>query len=379
MARRGENIYKRKDGRWEARLLVQKGKYKYFYGKSYKEAKIKMRTFQENAKNYRDKQEEQKKSASGLLESWLETQVSNRVKPLTYESYYHCMYKHILPYFQHEPDDRITKETVLGFTKNLTEDTFLADTSRKKILTVLKIALKDILKDDLNRASILEAIKLPKIEMREVEVFSLKEQRCLEAAALGAKDQRALGIVLCLYTGIRLGELCALTWKDIDWENGLMSITKTVSRTKVFNPGRRKTELVVGTPKSRNSMRKIPVPRFLLKLVEQRKLCEENDNTYILTGKDTPLDPRNFQKLYKKLLMEEHLPNHKFHAIRHTFATRGLELGVDIKTLSEILGHSNVSITLNIYTHSLIEQKKAAIEKYNTMYTAVGDLSKFAV
>lgn len=378
MARRGENIYKRKDGRWEARLLIQKGKYKYFYGKSYKEAKIKMRTFQENANNYKEKQKEQKKSASGLLETWLETQVSNRVKPLTYESYYHCMHKHILPFFRNELDNRITEETVLTFTKKLGEDILLADTSKKKILTVLKIALKDVLKDELNRASILESIKLPKIEMREVEVFSLREQRSLEAAALCSKDQRALGIVLCLYTGIRLGELCALTWKDIDWENGMMSITKTASRVKIFNHKGRKTKLVVGTPKSRNSMRKIPVPDFLLKLVEQRKLCKDNDNAYILTGKDVPLDPRNFQKLYKKLLIDANLPNHKFHAIRHTFATRGLELGVDIKTLSEILGHSNVSITLNIYTHSLIEQKKAAMEKYNTMYT-VSDFSKFAV
>lgn len=379
MARRGENIYKRKDGRWEARLLIQKGKYRYFYGKSYREAKLKMRTFQENAKNYREKNAEQKKSASGMLKLWLEEQASNRVKPLTYESYYHCMHKHILPFFQNEGDDRITEETVLGFTKKLSEDTFLADTSKKKILTVFKIALKDVLKDELNRASILESIKLPKIKMREVEVFSLKEQRALEAAALCSTDQRALGIVLCLYTGIRLGELCALTWKDIDWESGMMSITKTVSRTKNFSQGEKKTELVVGTPKSRNSMRKIPIPEFLLKLIEKRKLCDENDNVYILTGKNAPLDPRNFQKLYKKLLTETHLPNRKFHAIRHTFATRGLELGVDIKTLSEILGHSNVSITLNIYTHSLIEQKKAAIEKYNTMYSAVGDLSKFAV
>lgn len=379
MARRGENIYKRKDGRWEARLLIQKGKYKYFYGKSYKEVKMKMRSFQENPKKLEEEQIIEDENGTKLLENWLEKQVRVRVKPLTYESYYHCMKKHILPFFQNEQEDQITEETVLQFIKKLSENTLLANTSKKKILTVLKIALKDVLKEEINWILIFKSVKLPKQEMKEVEAFSLKEQRSLESAALCSEDQRALGIILCLYTGIRLGELCALKWQDIDRETRLMSITKTVSRVKKFDGGSKKTELVVGTPKSRNSMRKIPLPDFLLKLVEKRKLYEENENVYILSGTNTPIDPRKIQKLYKDLLNESHLPDRKFHAIRHTFATRGLELGVDIKTLSEILGHSSVSITLNIYAHSLVEQKKVAIEKYNIMYVEVSDSKKFAV
>lgn len=380
MARRGENIYKRKDSRWEARLLIQKGKYRYFYGKTYKEAKLKMRLFQENIKIHKEKQAEQKTNAYVLFEGWLQKQVTlNNVKPLTYESYYHCMHKHIMPFFQNEQTNRITIETVSQFTKTVSENELLADTSKKKIFTIFKIALREILKDELNSASILAAVKSPKLETREVEIFSIKEQRSLEAAALQSQDQRALGIILCLYTGIRLGELCALTWGDIDWDSGFMSITKTVSRVKTFKQDTKKTELVVGTPKSRNSMRKIPVPEFLLKLVQHRKLWEKNEDAFVLSGKETPIDPRIFQKLYKKLLVEAHLRDRKFHAIRHTFATRGLELGVDIKTISEILGHSNVSITLNIYVHSLIEQKKAAMEKYNAMHIASAEISKYAV
>ncbi len=380
MARRGENIYKRKDGRWEARLLIEKGKYRYFYGKTYKDAKLKMRLFQENAKLHKEKQAEQKTNAYLLLEGWLQKQVTlKNVKPLTYESYYHCMNKHILPFFQNEQTNKITMDTVSQFTKTLGENELLADTSKKKIFTIFKIALKEILKDELNSASILATVKPPKLETREVEIFSIKEQRCLEACALQSQDQRALGIILCLYTGIRLGELCALTWGDIDWESGFMSITKTVSRVKTFKQDSKKTELIVGTPKSRNSMRKIPVPEFLLKLVKQRNLWEENEDAFVLSGKETPIDPRIFQKLYKKLLEEANLRDRKFHAIRHTFATRGLELGVDIKTISEILGHSNVSITLNIYAHSLIEQKKAAMEKYNAMHIASAEISKYAV
>lgn len=380
MARRGENIYKRKDGRWEARLLIENGKYRYFYGKTYKDAKLKMRLFQENAKLHKEKQVEQKTNAYFLLEGWLQKQVTlKNVKPLTYESYYHCMNKHILPFFQNEQTNKITLETVSQFTKTLGENELLADTSKKKIFTIFKIALREILKDELNSASILATVKPPKLETREVEIFSIKEQRSLEAAVLQSQDQRALGIILCLYTGIRLGELCALTWGDIDWESGFMSITKTVSRVKTFKQDTKKTELIVGTPKSRNSMRKIPVPEFLLKLVQQRNLWDGNEDAFVLSGKETPIDPRIFQKLYKKLLEEAHLRDRKFHAIRHTFATRGLELGVDIKTISEILGHSNVSITLNIYAHSLIEQKKAAMEKYNAMHIASAEISKYAV
>lgn len=377
MARRGENIYKRKDGRWEGRLLFEKGKYRYFYGKSYKEVKNKMRLFQEDAKSYVKENFRQTTMASELLELWLENDACIRVKPSTYESYYHCMHKHILPFFRKDTDNCINEESVLRFIRVLREDSSLANTSKKKVLTIFKIALRDVLKGNPDRAAIIELVRLPKLEVKEVEIFTVKEQRLLETAALRSKDARSLGIVLCLYTGIRLGELCALTWKDIDMENGMMSINKTVSRTKKFNGDGMKTGLVVGTPKSRNSMRKIPLPAFLLKIVEEGRLDGENE--YILTGGSKPFDPRSFQKLYKKLLKENELPDHKFHAIRHTFATRGLELGIDIKTLSELLGHSSVSITLNIYAHSLLEQKKAAIEKFNTMHIASAELSKLAV
>jgi len=124
----------------------------------------------------------------------------------------------------------------------------------------------------------------------------------------------------------------------------------------------------VGAPKSRKSLRKMPLPDFLLKMSEERGISHASPDHYIFSDGDTPLDPRCFQKLYKKLLKEAHVQDRKFHAIRHTFATRALELGVDVKTISELLGHSSVSITLNVYSHSLMEQKKAAIEKFNHMY-----------
>ncbi len=379
MARRGENIYKRKDGRWEGRLLIQKGKYQYIYAKSYKEVKEKMRSLHDVEKISTERPFQQTESSAELLEAWLDGGISLQVKPSTYESYYRCMHKHILPFFYQDTDKFITKESVLRFIKVIREDASLAESSKKKILSIFKISLKEILKAVPNSASILELIKLPKLEIKEVQVFSLKEERLLEAAAFRYEDKRALGIILCFCTGIRLGELCALKWSDIDMDAGMMSISKTVSRTKNFEDEKSLTKLLVGTPKSRNSMRKIPLPTFLIKLVEQGKLYPKNENCYVLSGTDTPIDPRSFQKLYKKLLIDTGIQDRKFHAIRHTFATRALELGVDIKTISEILGHSNVSITLNIYAHSLIEHKKAAIEKFNSMHMETDEFSKFAV
>ena len=287
MARRGENIYKRKDGRWEARLLVQKGKYQYFYGKSYKEAKGKMLLLQKNQINYKEKQTV---STVERLESWLEKEVYFRVRLSTYENYYHCMKKYIIPFFEKNQNSEITKEAVVLFTKELNENTSLADSTKKKILSILKIALKDVLPNDENKNLIINEVKFPRFNIKEVDVFSLKEQQCLEEAVLHSEDPRALGIILCLYTGIRLGELCALTWRDIDCEAGMMTVTKTILRVKNFNKEGKKTSLVMGAAKSQSSIRKIPIPEFLLNLVSERNLCSEDKNSYILTGKEKPIN-----------------------------------------------------------------------------------------
>ncbi len=278
------------------------------------------------------------------------------------------MNKYVIPFFKEEESRQITEDSVFCFVKTIRENTGLADSSKKKYLTIFKIALKEILIGAPESLSIIEQVKVPKPEDKEVKVFSLKEQRLIENAALNSKDKRATGIILSFYTGIRLGELCSLKWGDIDMEAGTLSIARTVSRIKRFEEGENKTALQVGAPKSRKSLRKMPLPDFLLKMSQERGISHASPDHYIFSDGDTPLDPRCFQKLYKKLLKEAHVQDRKFHAIRHTFATRALELGVDVKTISELLGHSSVSITLNVYSHSLMEQKKAAIEKFNHMY-----------
>ncbi|HWS28672.1 MAG TPA: tyrosine-type recombinase/integrase [Clostridia bacterium] len=378
MARRGENIYKRKDGRWEARIPKPDGKYRYIYAKSYKEVREKKKSCQENQMSREKNGTVMIGSVPLLFESWLKNDAVQQVKPSTYEYYYYCINNYIIPFFSKEKSQCLNFSSVNAFVHSVRNNDALSESYKRKILSVFKTALKKAAQGLPEYSLILEAVKLPAVHTSEVQVFSTREQRLIEETVLHYPDRRALGLLLCLYTGIRLGELCALKWNDIDFEARAMSIAKTISRTKNFQEEGNKTTLLVRTPKSHKSVRKIPIPAFLIQLSEEYR-AYENQDLYFLTGSEAPLDPRTYQKLYKKVLAAAGVRDRKFHAIRHTFATRALELGVDIKTLSEILGHSNVSITLNIYGHSLMEQKILAIEKLNNMHATFRSGSVFAV
>jgi integrase len=378
MPRRGENIYKRKDGRWEGRQLKADGKYQYFYGKSYREVKERIKSYQENG-NHIKKEVKTSASASSLFESWLDSEVLKTIKPSTYESYYHCITKYIIPFYVSRDYYQLTENTVSEFVKFMYDDNSISQSYKRKILAVYKTALRELLKNTPDSIKILNCIKFPKSEQNEVQVFTMKEQCLIEKAVLSCPDKRTLGILLCFYSGIRLGELCALKWCDFDFENETMFINRTVTRTKNFSDDDNKTLLLIGTPKSRTSSRKIPLPSFLITIFKEYYLLSGKDNCYFMTSSETPMDPRAFQKLYKKILIKNSVPDRKFHAIRHTFATRALELNVDIKTISDILGHSNVSITMNIYAHSLMEQKKIAIDRFNNMHIASMATGQYAV
>lgn len=378
MPRRGENIYKRKDGRWEGRQLKIDGKYQYFYGKSYREVKDSMKSYQENGNKIK-KEVKALVSASSLFELWLDSDLVKRVKPSTYESYYHCVTKYIIPFYTSCNYYQLTEDTVSEFVKFMNDDNSISQSYKRKILAVYKTALREILKNNPDSIKLLNYIKFPKTEQNEVQVFTMKEQCLIEKAVLGCPDKRTLGIILCFYSGIRLGELCALKWCDFDFDNGTLFINRTVSRTKNFSDDDNKTLLLIGTPKSRTSSRKIPLPSFLIPLFKEYYKLSGKETCYFMTGSEIPIDPRAFQKLYKKILIKAGVPDRKFHAIRHTFATRALELNVDIKTISDILGHSNVSITMNIYAHSLMEQKKIAIDRFNNMHLASMETGQYAV
>lgn len=369
MPRRGENVYKRKDGRWEGRILKPDGKYRYVYAKTYREVKAKQKKYQDDIKPQQNTSYFcSAANAAGLFECWLKSDIVNQVKPSTYENYYRCMHNYVIPFFRNSGNENVTEITAAHFTKHIRDLPGLSEAYKRKILIIFKTALKEILKDSSEFSAIMRAVKLPKSDRKEVQVFSISEQRLIENAAYHSNDIRALGIILTFYTGIRLGELCALKWCDFDYEAGVMSVSRTVTRVNSFQPEGHGGTLLVGTPKSQRSMRKIPLPEFLVDMHKEYEHYFVNENCYLISGTNEPADPRAYQKLYKKVLANAGVQDRKFHAIRHTFATRALELGVDIKTLSEILGHSNVSTTLNIYAHSLMEQKKMAMNRFNELH-----------
>lgn len=171
-----------------------------------------------------------------------------------------------------------------------------------------------------------------------------------------------MAVLLCLYTGFRLGELCALKWEDIDFSNQLISVARTVQRLHVEGH-ETKTKLLVTEPKSSYSRREIPLSPTILELL----MCFQNNKEYVFGGND-PLEPRTLQYQFKKILREAGIPNKKFHILRHTFATNCVEGGADAKSLSELLGHSNVQITLNRYVNPSIDIKRKHIDELAVFY-----------
>jgi len=210
-----------------------------------------------------------------------------------------------------------------------------------------------------------EGVSLPEMEKKEAKLLTIQEQKKLEPTA--KDDKHGLPILLAMYTGLRVGELCALKWSDVDMENGIISVTRTIQRVQCFSPdAETKTTLITDRAKSKNSARIVPLPARILQLLrEQKKLsfCE-----YIFSCNGHFLEPRVLQYRFKVLLKKAGLQAMNFHALRHTFATRCMELCFDVKTLSEILGHSSAKMTLDIYSHSQIEHKRAAMQNLNKLF-----------
>ena len=200
-------------------------------------------------------------------------------------------------------------------------------------------------------------IKRPKPKEKQIECFTISEQKKIEQAVSNSKKSKLYGIIICLYTGLRIGELLALEWSDIDFEKGILSITKSCHDANKNGVHCR----VVEHPKTENSRRIIPLPKQLMPILKDLK--RKSTSNFIIADKDAPVFVRSYQRSFELLLVKLDIPHRGFHSLRHTFATRAIECGMDIKTLSEILGHKNSIITLNRYAHSLLEHKSEMMNK----------------
>lgn len=219
---------------------------------------------------------------------------------------------------------------------------------------------KQLIKDFFKR------IYIPKAINKDMRVFTEFEQRRIEMSVSNLKSPHDIGVLICLYTGIRIGELCGLMWEDIDLESKMLHIRRTMQRIKTNDGAKNKTKIVYLPPKTEASHRSIPLPAFLSELLAEYK--EKAVGDYVMMDGMKIIEPRNIQYNFKKILKKSGVADANYHALRHTFATRALENGFDAKTLSEILGHSSPTITLTKYAHSLYEHKKRKMELLGKLY-----------
>lgn len=364
MPRKGENIRKRKDGRWEARYEKcrdQNGRiqYGYLYGRTYEAVKKKKLAIlcQNNLQNSPGKCY----VFRNLSEEWM-LSMRYAVKLSTYACYETLLDTHILPEFGDMPLKYISSASVYAFSEKLKQQG-LSPRTIKNLLILFHSILRYGEKQGYLNLSQLE-FRYPKINTSPFQLISHEHLTKLITVLSAEDSEFPIGILLCIYTGIRVGELSGIRWEDIDFDKKLLHIRRTISRIKNLDysgesDDEPKTVLMIGPPKSVSSIRDIPIPDFLLK--KMKRIATEPDS-YLLTGTNRKcMEPRNIQRKFQKLLQQCEIPSINIHSLRHAFATRCTEMGFDSKTLSEILGHSSVKITMDIYVHSSIKQKQKCI------------------
>ena len=381
MARRGENIYKRKDGRWEARAIKgynEQGKavYAYFYGKTYREAKEKMFATLPYVE-YNPAASSQKSddgiSFETLLNRWLDIS-KIRLKESSSVKYQNIINKHINPLLGKYPLSSITNAILNKFFADLLktgkdEPNGISEKTAKDVLSVIKTAMSYAKSESLVSGFNINVV-LPKEKPKDMRVLSTDEQAVLEKYLCDNMDESKLGIFLCLYTGLRVGEICALVWQDISLEDRVLTVRRTMQRVQTFeaSPSAR-TKVIITSPKSNFSERTIPLPECLVSKLQQFRPSGDCQDVYLLTGEsERYVEPRTLQNRFNTYLSKCGIKKANIHALRHTFATRCIALGFDIKTLSEILGHSNVNITLNRYVHPTFDMKRSNMDKLEALH-----------
>ncbi|MDR2005456.1 MAG: site-specific integrase [Prevotella sp.] len=300
----------------------------------------------------------EKTKISTVIDLWKEDK-KQYVKKSSYSAYMLLLENHLLPTFGDRDEVREADVQEFVFTKL---DEGLSQKTIKDILIVLKMILKFGMKNKLLNYQQFDILFPTERENNGIEVLSKSNQKKIMNYVQEYFTFKNLGIYICLSAGIRIGEICALTWDNIDTDTGVIHIRKTIQRIYIIEDSDRHTELILDSPKTKNSIRDIPMSRDLLKMLKPIKKIV-NNSFYILTNDMKPTEPRTYRNHYKRLMKELEMPELKFHGLRHSFATRCIESNCDYKTVSVILGHSNISTTLNLYVHPNMEQKKKCIDQ----------------
>ena len=298
------------------------------------------------------------KTIREIAEAWKEYK-RPYVKQSTMAAYVLILENHVLPEFG--DNDSLHEHDVQAFVLKKIEHGLSAK-SVKDILVVLKMVMKFGVKNEwMNHYE--WDIKFPvNSQPKELEVLSVANHKKILDYVQHNFTFMSLGIYISLSTGLRIGEICALKWSDINVADGKITVQRTIERIYMVEGEKKHTQLVINTPKTVNSCREIPISKELLAMVKPMKKVV-NADFYVLTNEDKPTEPRTYRNYYNRLMEKLDIPKLKYHGLRHSFATRCIEAGCDYKTVSVLLGHSNISTTLNLYVHPNMEQKKRCINK----------------
>lgn len=293
------------------------------------------------------------KSYIDWLHVWLEDYIRPSVKTRTYERYKLITDRHISDRIGGMELNSLSPLVLQRFITELLQNgnqktgKGLSANSVNTVISVLQNSLRTAHRLGMTAAYTADKLKRPRRKEKPMECFALAEQKQIEQAVLNGRKDKLYGILLCLYSGLRIGELIALQWADIDFAKGILTVSKSCHDGK--------DGLVMDEPKTAASRRMIPLPKQLLPVL--KRLKKKSDSSFVVSANGKPVAVRSYQRSFELLLKKLNIPHKGFHSLRHTFATRALECGMDVKTLAEILGHKNPTVTLNRYAHSFMEHK----------------------
>lgn len=373
MSKRGENIRKRKDGRWEGRYkrgVKEDGTTQYasVYGKTYNEVKEKLLNAKINQENLFVARNNER-FFSDILILWFQSN-KIRLKGSSKQRYEYLINTHILPELGGLKASQINASRINTFLAQklsngrVNSDKELSPSYVNSIAIIIKSAIDYAIAEQIC-PPLKTRIYKPKIIKNELKILNSEEQAAIEKYTRNNLNATGIGVIISLYSGLRIGEICALTWDDIDLDNQILHVRHTIARVKNEKNRTTKTALIIDEPKTKASKRDIPISTSLMNYIIEYK--KNTVSKYLVSENLQFISPRTFEYRYHRLLDSCGVKSINFHALRHTFASRCVEAGVDIKSLSEILGHQDSSITLNTYVHTSMAQKRAQLDKLSSI------------
>ncbi|MDR0919429.1 MAG: site-specific integrase [Oscillospiraceae bacterium] len=352
MPKMQRNIYKRKDGRFVGNYIKgrdENGKaiYGYVYARNYSDCKAKLEEAKKSVLTSEVKQV-QKYTVAKSLEQYLEN-TKVKYKKTSINIYNRYITNYVEPFFKGISIDELSSQKMQEFINYMFEKNLSVGTVQAVVNFIKKGIKYTVVGDTLS-------VEMPKKTNRNIEVLTSDEQKILEYTAKVYDDNLYVAVMLCLYLGLRIGEVCGLKWEDISFTESTLQVCRTMERVKDGN----ETKIELLEPKSRASVRKIPVPAMLIELLKNHK--NKTGGEFVLWKNNKFIEPRNLQYHFKKLLKKAELKDINFHSTRHCFVVRALEQGLDIQAISEILGHSSAIVTLRQYAQSVDAHKREQLE-----------------